>query len=205
MKICRVNDYNDVRFRKSILFSHGGFLVDNKPYEVEIISINEAIIYGKNKHLYNIVIKEFEKYAPNICVFYDKERNIVKRKQKPIILSIPICEINLTQFYIDEIKLDSVQKSIKNINEIVIQVSKYNNKYICVDGHTRLYYLANKGEKNVNVILVKPDYYILDFLLEANRRNIYNVYDLSLISHIDYKDKWLNYCENYFKNIGYKE
>ena len=37
MEIQRINTYDDKRFSQAILLQHGCFLVDGKPYEVEII------------------------------------------------------------------------------------------------------------------------------------------------------------------------
>ena len=38
MEIQRINSYDDARFAKNVLYQHGGFLIDSKPCEVEIVS-----------------------------------------------------------------------------------------------------------------------------------------------------------------------
>lgn len=73
MDIQRINTYNDNQFSKAVLLQHGCFLVDGKPYEVEIISDYEAIIRGENQAVYTAVIEEFRFYTPHITQFYDKE------------------------------------------------------------------------------------------------------------------------------------
>ena len=52
MELKRINSYIDERFSKGGLLQHGCFLVDNNPYEVEIISDYEAVIRGEDKALY---------------------------------------------------------------------------------------------------------------------------------------------------------
>ena len=68
MDIQRINTYNDNQFSKAVLLQHGCFLVDGKPYEVEIISDYEAIIRGENQAVYTAVIEEFRFYTPHSSV-----------------------------------------------------------------------------------------------------------------------------------------
>ena len=42
MEIQRINSYDDVRFAKNVLYQHGGFLIDGKPCEVEIVKKEQA-------------------------------------------------------------------------------------------------------------------------------------------------------------------
>ena len=42
MEIQRIDTYADSRFSECALFQHGCFLVEGKPYEIEIISDFEA-------------------------------------------------------------------------------------------------------------------------------------------------------------------
>ena len=59
MEIKRINTYADDRFSQKVLLQHGCFLVDEAPYEIEIISDFEAVIRGKNADVYPEVIEEF--------------------------------------------------------------------------------------------------------------------------------------------------
>ena len=59
MEIKRINTYEDNRFSQTVLHQHGCFLVDGKPYEVEIISDYEAIISGVDQAVYAEIIEEF--------------------------------------------------------------------------------------------------------------------------------------------------
>ena len=92
MDIQRINTYNDNQFSKAVLLQHGCFLVDGKPYEVEIISDYEAIIRGENQAVYAAVIGEFRFYTPHITQFYDKDGKKVMEYPR---LSPPVFGVNL--------------------------------------------------------------------------------------------------------------
>lgn len=78
MKIQRIDTYTDTRFSKKALYQHGCFLIDNFPYEIEIISDFEAIIRGKDEHLYIPLIEEFRFYTPHITKFYNICGKLIK-------------------------------------------------------------------------------------------------------------------------------
>lgn len=71
MEIKRIDTYADNRFSQKVLFQHGCFLVDEIPYEVEILSDFKAVIRGKDKNIYPQLIDEFRFYTPHISKFYD--------------------------------------------------------------------------------------------------------------------------------------
>ncbi len=196
MKICRINDYQDGRFRKSVLYQHGAFVIDDSPYEVEIINASEAVISGANSSLYEVLILEFRIYAPHIHRFYSEAMEIIAEYEKLNVVSISLDCIQPSQYYIDTLKLNAVKTFIKKPEDIVIQVMRYGDKYICVDGHTRLYLAATMGAQYVKAIITDEDKAMYFFAEEGNRRNIYTAYDLELISHEEYNEKWLSYCKN---------
>ena len=66
MKIQRIDTYDDPKFTKEALYQHGCYLVDGEPYEVVIVSKNEAVICGKNRSVYCDVIDYFRLHAPHI-------------------------------------------------------------------------------------------------------------------------------------------
>ena len=59
MKIQRIDTYDDPRFTKEALYQHGCYLVDDEPYEIVIVSKNEAVICGKDRSVYCDVIDYF--------------------------------------------------------------------------------------------------------------------------------------------------
>ena len=78
MEIQRIDTYADSRFSECALFQHGCFLVEGRPYEIEIISDFEAVVRGEEKEVYLKIIEEFRFYAPHITKFYNSRGNIVK-------------------------------------------------------------------------------------------------------------------------------
>ncbi len=200
MKIKRIDDYNDLRFTKKVLLQHGCFLVNGKPYEVEIVSNHSAIIRGEDKNLFLKLIDEFRFYAPHIYEFYDEEKNIVKIFPKTEIIEIPLDKIQPSQFYIDEDKVSAISNYIKRKQDIIIQVIPYNDKYISLDGHTRLYYATIKGYESVYAVVSATDEWIYKFVLEAKKRNIFSPKDMILVNHQEYEEKWNRFCDEVFNN-----
>lgn len=200
MNIKRINTYHDNRFSQKVLNQHGCFLVEEEPYEVEIISSYEAVVHGKDKAVYPAVIEEFLFFTPHITKFYDEKRAIVKEYPKVEVLNLALGEIQPSQFYVDEEKVAAVGNFIEQGEDIIIQVSRYQDRYISLDGHTRLYYAVLKGFECVKAVLTEMDDCIYDFVEEAKKRNITSPQDLKLLSHEEYVEKWHKYCNEYFNS-----
>ncbi len=56
MEIKRVTEYNNPLFSQIVLNQRGAFLIDEKPYEIEIISSDSASVKGKNRENYVLCI-----------------------------------------------------------------------------------------------------------------------------------------------------
>ena len=101
MKIQRIDTYDDSRFTKDALYQHGCYLVDDEPYEVVIVSKNEAVICGKDQNVYCDVIDSFRIHAPHITCFYDVKHTIVKEYGVQKLFRIALSMIQPSQFYVD--------------------------------------------------------------------------------------------------------
>jgi len=200
MDIRRINSYTDVRFSQKVLNQHGCFLVNGEPYEIEIISDYEAIVRGNDSTVYPAIIEEFLFFTPHITMFYNEKHEIVKQYKKAELLTLSLGEIQPSQFYVDKDKIAAVSTFLDKEEDIIIQVSKYQDRYISLDGHTRLYYAVLKGFETVRAVLAETDEYIMDFVEEAKKRGIYMPKDLVLLSHEEYEEKWNKYCDEYFSN-----
>lgn len=99
MKIQRIDTYDDPRFTKDALYQHGCYLVDDEPYEVVIVSKNEAVICGKDQNVYCDVIDHFRIHAPHITCFYDVKHTIVKEYGVQKLFRIALSMIQPSQFY----------------------------------------------------------------------------------------------------------
>ena len=200
MNIKRINTYDDKRFSQKVLNQHGCFLVEEEPYEIEIISDFEAIVRGKVSAVYPAVIEDFLFFTPHITIFYNENHEIVKEYPKAELLELSLDDIQPSQFYVDQDKIDAVSAFIDKWEDIIIQVSKYQDRYISLDGHTRLYYAVLQNFKTVRAVLAETDDYIMDFVEEAVKRGIQTPKDLILLSHTEYEEKWNKYCDEYFSN-----
>ena len=201
MEIKRIDHYTDDRFSKAALYQHGAYLVDGKPYEIEITGSKEATVRGKDPSVYQELIETFRFHAPHIARFYDQKRAVIAEYPLPDLLEIGLDEIQPSQFYIDEEKLEAVETFIHDPEDIVIQVIPYGDRYISLDGHTRLYLAANNGYKTVKAVMSETDDWVWVFVEEAQRRNIFNPKDMILLSHEQYGIQWDRYCDEVFTGM----
>ena len=201
MNITRVNSYKDDRFSQKVLLQHGCFLVEEAPYEVEIISDFEAIVRGENREMYPEVIEEFRFYTPHITRFLDGQGEKVKEYPRVQLLTASLDQIQPSQFYVDEEKLAAVSSFIQGPNDIIIQVLPFEGRYISLDGHTRLYLAVMKGWNFVRAVMDTSGDYIYGFVEEAKRRNIHSPKDMELISHGEYEEKWHRFCDSFFAKM----
>lgn len=198
MEIKRVTEYNNPLFSQIVLNQRGAFLIDEEPYEIEIISSDSASVKGKNRENYKKLIEYFRYYSPHINNFFDENnKKIISFEKKPV-LTLEVDKIQPSQFYIDEDKVNALENFIKNSRDIVIQVVKSDKKYICVDGHTRLFIAFLKNFKTVHAIETEFDDDTNYFVSQAKKRNIFTIKDLELVSHSDYKNLWIDFCDRYF-------
>ncbi len=69
MDIKRIDSYSDPRFSQRVLYQHGCFLVDGKPYEIEIVSDCGAVVRGEDAAVLSELFYEFRFFTPHITVF----------------------------------------------------------------------------------------------------------------------------------------
>ena len=201
MEIKRINTYTDARFSSKVLLQHGCFLVDEAPYEIEILSDFEAMIRGKNADVYPEVIEEFRFYTPHITRFLDRNGRLVKEYPSVQFLTLSMDQIQPSQFYVDEDKIAAVSSFIHETKDIIVQVMPFEGRYISLDGHTRLYYAVINGWTSVRAVCDTSGDYLYDFVKEAQRRNIHSPKDMKLLTHREYEEKWNRFCNNYFSGV----
>ena len=83
--------------------------------------------------------------------------------------------------------------------DVIIPLVDYGDRYISMDGHTRLSVAIDKGFKSVKGIIVQGDDYLYKFVEEAIKRNVKTPYDLEVLSHEDYDIKWNRFCDEFFE------
>ncbi len=198
MEFERINEYQDERFSQKVLWQHGCFLADGMPYEVEIVSDFEAVIKGSNPGMYLPVIEEFRFYTPQITYFYDTEHRLVKQYARKEIFTVPLDVIQPSQFYVDEEKVRAISHFVQTSEEIIVPVAPFEEGYVSLDGHTRLYYAAMNGWTEVRATEDSVDDYIWEFVKEARKRHVHTPRDLAPISHSEYERKWDQFCDDFF-------
>ena len=198
MDIQRINTYNDNRFSHTALQQHGCFFVDGAPYEVEIISDYEAVVYGENQAVYTELINEFRFYAPHITRFYGKSGQMIKEYPRVQRLTLHLDQIQPSQFLVDADKITAISAFIQKSQDIIIQVLPHENRFISLDGHTRLYYAVMKGWECIRAVVETSDNWVYKFVAEAQNRGVYTPKDMALVSHAEYEEQWLRFCDDLF-------
>lgn len=198
-EIRRINTYCDARFFPTVLRQHGAFLVDGEPYEVEITEKDSAQVRGPKSELYVLLIEEFRFYAGHICRFYNENGELVADFPPVELFTVKLSEIQPSQFYVDEEKLQAVRTFLFSPEDIVIPVIRWENRYVSLDGHTRLAAAIDAGYDRVSAFIEESDGSILGFVEEAKKRGIFSPYDLQRVSHAEYDVVWNQFCDDYFK------
>ena len=198
MDIQRIDTYTDSRFSRSVLAQHGAYLIDGEPYEIAITGTSEAVVRGKEPAVFAELIDAFRFHAPHIIRFFDEAASLLADYPVPEIVDVEIDRIQPSQFFVDEEKLDAVQGFIRKPEDIVIQVIPYGNRYISLDGHTRLYAAVLDGFPSVKAVVSETDDWVWAFVREAERRKIFSPRNLILLPHNEYEIQWNQYCDSVF-------
>lgn len=198
MEIERVDVYDDGRFSQKVLYQHGCFLVRGAPYEVEIVSAVSAVVRGADQSVFPQLIDEFRFYTPYITRFFDEQGKLLAAYQPVQRFPVSLSQLQPSQFYVDRDKVTAIATFVRSWEDIVISVLPMGERYIALDGHTRLYYAVSKHWDQVYAVCHTVDDSIYDFVREAKRRGITSPQDLELLEHEEYDSKWNHYCDNYF-------
>ena len=198
MDITRIDTYDDNRFSQNVLNQHGAYIIEDEPYEIEIITKDSAVIRGKNKSVYGELIEQFRFHAPHICIFLDAAGTIIKEYPNEEEIKIKLEDIQPSQFFIDKDKLEAVKSFVDCEDDIVIQVIPWNDRYIALDGHTRLYLAKLSGFSYVKAVIAETEDWAWQFVGEAQKRGIFTPGDMTLLEHKDYDIKWNQFCDELF-------
>ena len=198
MEIERINTYEDNRFSQTVLYQHGCFLADGKPYEVEIISDYEAIVRGENQDVYSSVVEEFRFYTPHITRFFDKSGRIIMEYPQAQVLTLRLDQIQPSQFFVDEDKIAAISSFVHKPQDIIIQVLPDKDRFISLDGHTRLYYAVMNGWECVRAVAESSEDWVYQFVAEAQKRGICTPKEMTLLTHAEYEEKWIRFCDDFF-------
>lgn len=201
MDIERINEYDDGRFSDEVLFQHGAFVVDGKyPCSFKIIGENSAVAEYHDYGSIDPIIDQFRFYTEHITVFYDNKGNLIAEYPPVKLMKLPLEAIQPSQFYVDEDKLKAVSAFIRSENDIIVPVlyDSCTDRYVSMDGHTRMYYAYLQGWEKIRVFESSDNDYIFGFAEEAKKRGVTKVSDIKRLSHKDYEVRWNKFCDDYF-------
>ena len=198
LEILRIYSYNDSRFSQNVLNQHGAYLVDGEPFEVEISGPDSAILRGSRQDAFLELIEFFRFHAPHITKFYDEIGRLVASFPDVERICIPLDTIQPSQFYVDRTKLNAVGSFLSKAEDIVIQVLPWEDRFIALDGHTRLFWALRRGIKQVYAVVSESDEWVWSFVNEAKARGISTPGDMKLLEHEEYVLLWDRYCDAQF-------
>lgn len=205
MDITRIDTYVDNRFSQSVLNQHGAYIIGDEPYEIEIISKDYAVVRGKDTSAYEELIEQFRYHSPHICSFLDASGAVIKEYPKKEQVKINLENIQPSQFFIDKDKVEAVKSFISSEDDIVIQVIPWNDRFIALDGHTRLYLAKVLGFSYVKAVISETENWVWQFVGEAQKRGIFTPGDMKLLSHEEYEVKWNQFCDELFADENVEE
>lgn len=195
MKIERINSYSDPRFRTEILCQHGAFIIDGTfPCEVEITGQETAVVRCASPSFYEPVIEEFRYYAEHISYFYDTCGRLLKAYEPKELFWLNPEDIQPSQFFVDEEKIKAIVSFIHSPSDVILPLVQYHDRYLSLDGHTRLYIAKEKGFTRISGFLTDTEEYIYKFAQEAEKREIFTINDVKPLSHKQYQIEWLQCC-----------
>ncbi len=199
VEIQRINEYEDERFEPEILRQHGAFLVGGHPCSFRILDGNSARVYYHDYTDMEEILDTFRFYTGHINRFYTGDGRLLKEYEEVRVFDLPVGQIQPSQFYVDQEKLQAVGNFIRRPEDIVIPVLEYEGRYVSADGHTRLYLAYQRQYDHVRAFLAKdPGGYLLEFAREAQGRGVFHVEGMEMLSHEEYEVKWNQFCEDYF-------
>ena len=196
-EIKRIDCYDDKRFAKKVLAQHGAFVINEKvPCSVEIIGQDTALINCDNAEYFDLVINEFLFYAEHIRKFY-ANGELIKELAPLELFDISLADIQPSQFYVDEDKINAVKSFIKSADDIIVPLRRFGERYISLDGHTRLSVAVQNGYGKVKGFITQSDTQLIGFVKEAQKRSVFSPYDLKVLSHAEYDILWNKFCDDF--------
>ena len=118
------------------------------------------------------------------------------------LLTLRLNQIQPSQFFVDEDKIAAISSFIHKPQDIIIQVLPSEDRFISLDGHTRLYYAVMKGWECVRAVVEPSDDWAYKFVSEAQKRGIYAPTDMTFVSHAESEEKWNRFCDDFFAGDG---
>ena len=198
MDIQRIDGCEDARFSRTVLCQHGAYLVSGQPCSVEIIGPETAVVRGEDAAFFPALIEVFRFHAPHICRFLDADGRLLAEYPRSELLTVPLEALQPSQFYVDADKLAAVRTFIHAPEDVIVQVLPWGERFIVLDGHTRLYLAAQRGYAKVLAVLSETDEWIWTFVREARRRGVLRPGNMELLTHAEYVRLWDGFCDAVF-------
>jgi hypothetical protein len=165
------------------------------------INGQEARLLTSTDQYVNLVIDEFLFYSGFVTTIKNKDGYVIAEKAQVRPYMYEISKIQPSQFYISKTKLENCKKWIKSPEDIFIPIIVEDGVHISLDGHTRMKAALDFGYPYVLVYPDKYDKSIFYFVDEAIKRNVTSIFDIDVVSDMEYALKWDKFCDDLFERI----
>jgi len=147
---------------------------------------------------------EFRFNTGHITEIYRPDGTLIKRFPPVELFELSIEQIQPSQFYVSQEKLQAVSSFIHEGRDIILPVIPLpgTNRYISCDGHTRLYAAKQKGYSKVRAYRAEINEYLYGFVEEARKRGIEQIHDLKVLTQEEYIKCWYHFRDRYFAQIA---
>lgn len=92
-----------------------------------------------------------------------------------------------------------IERLTSNLFNSEIPLIEADERYVSLDGHTRLSVAVDRGYTSVKGFLADGGDWVQKFVHEALLRGILTPYDMQVLSHSEYDLKWNKFCDELFE------
>ena len=92
-----------------------------------------------------------------------------------------------------------IERLTSNLFNSEIPLIEADERYVSLDGHTRLSVAVDRGYTSVKGFLADGGNWVQKFVHEALLRGIHTPYDMQVLSHSEYDLKWNKFCDELFE------
>ena len=199
MEIKRITSYDDPRFDIEVLKQRCAFLVANRYLcSFRILDQNSATLLCEPHLDVDALIEEFRFYAEHITRFFEPNGDLIREFPPLDVFEVNIADIQPSQFVVDLDKVAAISTFIHKGDDVIVPVATINGHLASLDGHTRLYYAAQRGFNQVKGFFTEPGEYTAGFVAASRTRGVYSPFDLTAVPHDAYKREWHKFCDDFF-------
>lgn len=208
MKIRRAQAHESKHFSREAFQKKLAYVVEENPIryiEFEIFDIYKARITPFDEKWGTSLIDVFRFHNGFVTLFYDCFGNLIKTFPNVELFQINPQELGVTQWLVSEKKLADLNQWLATPEDVIVPVFPYKNRWIALDGHTRLKAAIHWEMPYVYAYKEAGDGLSKAFYNSAMRRDIVTVEDLEVVDAKRYQRDWEEMCDQFIATYKAKQ